>query len=94
MCIARGAAALYRVLTYNTVDRFVPTLWIQNLLRKLHKEKHIDSIQLELLFRTLMSYRDGFAMLLVYDWITIPLVYTQVSGRCVEHARWQLARRR
>ena len=60
------------------MHRFVPTIWIQNAFRKLHREKKIDSIQLEILWRTLMSYRDGFAMLLVYDWITIPLVYTQV----------------
>uniref|UniRef100_A0A7E4UNF8 Bestrophin homolog n=1 Tax=Panagrellus redivivus TaxID=6233 RepID=A0A7E4UNF8_PANRE len=57
---------------------FVPTMWIINLLKNLHQRKVIDSIQLDMLLKQVFSFRDGFAMLYVYDWIKIPLVYTQV----------------
>ena len=57
---------------------FVPIMWIINLIKKKHQEKAIDSIQLEMVLKHVFSFRDGFAMLYVYDWIKIPLVYTQV----------------
>lgn len=57
---------------------FVPVVWIANLLGVLHREKRIDSIQFHMLMQQLYSFRDGFAMLFVYDWVKIPLVYTQV----------------
>ncbi|CAJ0586480.1 unnamed protein product, partial [Mesorhabditis spiculigera] len=57
---------------------FVPIVWILNLIKRCHKEKRIDTIQLDMLLKQLYSYRDGFAMLFVYDWVKIPLVYTQV----------------
>jgi hypothetical protein len=56
----------------------MPTIWIMNLIGQLHREKKIDSIQLDMITRELMTYRSGFAMLFTYDWVTIPLVYTQV----------------
>ncbi len=52
--------------------------WILNLLKKKHREKAIDSVQFDMLLRQLYTFRDGFAMLYVYDWVKIPLVYTQV----------------
>uniref|UniRef100_A0A915PLS9 Bestrophin homolog n=1 Tax=Setaria digitata TaxID=48799 RepID=A0A915PLS9_9BILA len=58
--------------------RFVPVMWISNLLGALYQQKRIDSIQLNMLMQQLYSFRDGFAMLFVYDWVKIPLVYTQV----------------
>lgn len=60
-------------------SRFVPIMWIVNLLAALYRQKRIDSIQLDMLLRQLYSFRDGFAMLYVYDWVKIPLVYTQAS---------------
>ena len=57
---------------------FVPIMWIINLIKKKHQEKAIDSIQLDMVLKHVFSFRDGFAMLYVYDWIKIPLVYTQV----------------
>ncbi|GMR56350.1 hypothetical protein PMAYCL1PPCAC_26547, partial [Pristionchus mayeri] len=57
---------------------FIPTLWIINLIRKQYQAKKIDSVQMQMLLQQVYSFRDGFAMLFVYDWVKIPLVYTQV----------------
>ncbi|VIO98688.1 Uncharacterized protein BM_BM3773 [Brugia malayi] len=57
---------------------FVPVMWISNLLGALYRQQRIDSVQLNMLMQQLYSFRDGFAMLFVYDWVKIPLVYTQV----------------
>ncbi|GMS94303.1 hypothetical protein PENTCL1PPCAC_16478, partial [Pristionchus entomophagus] len=57
---------------------FIPIIWIINLIRKQYQEKKIDSVQLQMLLKQVYSFRDGFAMLFVYDWVKIPLVYTQV----------------
>lgn len=53
-------------------------MWILNLVKLKHKEGKIDSIQLSMLVDQIYKFRDGFAMLYVYDWVKIPLVYTQV----------------
>ncbi|XGW04075.1 hypothetical protein V3C99_015316 [Haemonchus contortus] len=57
---------------------FVPIIWIVNLIKKQYAAKKIDTIQMDMLLKQVYSYRDGFAMLFVYDWVKIPLVYTQV----------------
>uniref|UniRef100_A0A914UQ25 Bestrophin homolog n=1 Tax=Plectus sambesii TaxID=2011161 RepID=A0A914UQ25_9BILA len=57
---------------------FLPTIWILNLIKATYKQGRIDSVQLDIIMRQVYAYRDGFAMLFVYDWIKIPLVYTQV----------------
>ncbi|CAD6193218.1 unnamed protein product [Caenorhabditis auriculariae] len=57
---------------------FLPIIWVVNLIRDQHTAKKIDSVQLDMLLKHVYSFRDGFAMLYVYDWIKIPLVYTQV----------------
>uniref|UniRef100_F1L7E8 Bestrophin homolog n=1 Tax=Ascaris suum TaxID=6253 RepID=F1L7E8_ASCSU len=57
---------------------FVPTMWIVNLIKTVYRQKRIDSVQMHMLLQHVYSYRDGFAMLFVYDWVKIPLVYTQV----------------
>lgn len=48
---------------------FVPIMWIINLVKLKHKEGAIDSVQLEMILKHVFSFRDGFAMLYVYDWI-------------------------
>uniref|UniRef100_A0A0K0FVE9 Bestrophin homolog n=1 Tax=Strongyloides venezuelensis TaxID=75913 RepID=A0A0K0FVE9_STRVS len=57
---------------------FVPIIWIVNILKRAYQQGRIDSIQFDMILKHVYSYRDGFAMLFVYDWIKIPLVYTQV----------------
>uniref|UniRef100_A0A914C9B8 Bestrophin homolog n=1 Tax=Acrobeloides nanus TaxID=290746 RepID=A0A914C9B8_9BILA len=57
---------------------FIPIIWIVNLVKQMYKQKKIDTIQMDMILKHVYSYRDGFAMLFVYDWVKIPLVYTQV----------------
>ncbi|VDN59744.1 unnamed protein product [Dracunculus medinensis] len=57
---------------------FVPIMWIINLIKTMHRQKRIDSVHFDMIMRQIYLFRDGFAMLFVYDWIKIPLVYTQV----------------
>ncbi|VDD94252.1 unnamed protein product [Enterobius vermicularis] len=56
---------------------FIPTLWSLNLISNLYRRKKVDPLQFKMLIDHIYSYRDGFSMLYVYDWIKIPLVYTQ-----------------
>ncbi|KHJ88815.1 bestrophin-3 domain protein [Oesophagostomum dentatum] len=63
---------------FSGCTEFVPIMWIVNLLKKQYALKKIDSIQMDMLLKQVYSWRDGFAMLFVYDWVKIPLVYTQV----------------
>ena len=73
---------------------FVPLMWILNLLKQKLRERRIDTVrfsltatlcnchwqvQMTMLVDQLYKFRDGFAMLYVYDWVKIPLVYTQVG---------------
>jgi len=57
---------------------WLPAIWIANLLSKAHDMRVIDPIQLRELMGELMAYRGGFGTLIIYDWVNIPLVYTQV----------------
>ncbi|KAI6236016.1 Bestrophin-like protein [Aphelenchoides besseyi] len=57
---------------------FVPLMWMLNLIKQEKRRGRIDSVQLQMLLDQLFKFRDGFAMLYVYDWVKIPLVYTQV----------------
>lgn len=54
-------------------------MWIINLIKTLYCRKQIDTMQFNMILDQIYKYRDGFAMLYVYDWVKIPLVYTQVS---------------
>lgn len=57
---------------------FLPILWINTLIKRCHQQGAIDSVQLKNLMKIVDSYRGGFSMLFVYDWVSVPLVYTQV----------------
>lgn len=57
---------------------FLPILWINTLIKRCHQNNVVDSVQLKNLMKIVDSYRGGFAMLFVYDWVSVPLVYTQV----------------
>lgn len=66
------------ITAYTIYFRFVPIMWMINLIKQQYASKKIDSIQFQMLLDQLYKFRDGFAMLYVYDWVKIPLVYTQV----------------
>uniref|UniRef100_A0A8C3VVI0 Bestrophin n=1 Tax=Catagonus wagneri TaxID=51154 RepID=A0A8C3VVI0_9CETA len=58
---------------------WVPCVWFTNLAARARKDGRIrDDIALCLLLEELNKYRAKCSMLFHYDWISIPLVYTQV----------------
>nr|XP_023410420.1 bestrophin-4 [Loxodonta africana] len=58
---------------------WVPCVWFTNLAAQARKDGRIhDDIALCLLLEELNKYRAKCSMLFHYDWISIPLVYTQV----------------
>lgn len=57
---------------------WLPLIWVCNLLKKCHDEKVIDSVLLKSLMKEVLNFRLCLVMLVVYDWVSVPLVYTQV----------------
>ncbi len=57
---------------------FIPVSWMINLLAKCKKDGRITDVEHMKLLEELYAYRGNSAMLTLYDWINIPLVYTQV----------------
>ncbi|VUZ44725.1 unnamed protein product, partial [Hymenolepis diminuta] len=59
---------------------FLPLCWAQDLVTEMYKEKNIVFDRaVELLTVEIGAYRDRLYKLVVYDWINVPLVYTQVA---------------
>uniref|UniRef100_A0A0R3TCE2 Bestrophin homolog n=1 Tax=Rodentolepis nana TaxID=102285 RepID=A0A0R3TCE2_RODNA len=59
---------------------FLPLCWAQELVTEMYKEKNIVFDRaVELLTAELGAYRDKLYKLVIYDWINVPLVYTQVT---------------
>ncbi|KAM9468603.1 bestrophin-4 [Clarias gariepinus] len=58
---------------------WMPLTWFSNLASRAREEGRVkDDIALRLLMDELNNYRGKCSMLFHYDWISIPLVYTQV----------------
>ncbi|KAM8978727.1 bestrophin-3 [Sarcophilus harrisii] len=58
---------------------WVPFIWFGNLASKARKEGRIrDSVDLQSLMTEMNRYRSWCSLLFGYDWVGIPLVYTQV----------------
>ncbi|CAI9738045.1 Hypothetical predicted protein [Octopus vulgaris] len=58
---------------------WVPLTWANNVLVTARREERIESDWgLRMIIQQLSDFRDKCSLLFVYDWITIPLVYTQV----------------
>ncbi|XP_053543384.1 bestrophin-4 isoform X2 [Ictalurus punctatus] len=58
---------------------WMPLTWFANLASRAREEGRVkDDIALRLLMDELNNYRGKCSMLFHYDWISIPLVYTQV----------------
>ncbi|CAM1294685.1 BEST3 (predicted) [Pycnogonum litorale] len=65
------------VAEYNTY--WIPCSWFVNLLRDAKRDHRIiDSQGLKLIMEELNDFRAKCGMLWSYDWVSIPLVYTQV----------------
>ncbi|XP_023420132.1 bestrophin-2 [Cavia porcellus] len=58
---------------------WVPCVWFSNLAAQARREGRIrDNSALKLLLEELNAFRTKCGMLFHYDWISVPLVYTQV----------------
>ncbi|XP_015296394.3 bestrophin-2a [Macaca fascicularis] len=58
---------------------WVPCVWFSNLAAQARREGRIrDNSALKLLLEELNAFRGKCGMLFHYDWISVPLVYTQV----------------
>ena len=59
---------------------WIPCTWFVNLLRDARQECRItDSSGLKLIMEEFNEFRSKCGLLWSYDWVSIPLVYTQVS---------------
>ncbi|XP_036410328.1 bestrophin-4 isoform X2 [Megalops cyprinoides] len=65
---------------YSDFNKYwMPLTWFSNLAAQARKEGRVrDDIALRLLMDELNNYRAKCSMLFHYDWVSIPLVYTQV----------------
>ncbi|XP_018431841.1 PREDICTED: bestrophin-3 [Nanorana parkeri] len=58
---------------------WVPVVWFGNLASKARSEGRIrDSVDLQIILNEMNRYRSWCGLLFGYDWVGIPLVYTQV----------------
>ncbi|XP_054549913.1 bestrophin-2 isoform X2 [Talpa occidentalis] len=63
---------------------WVPCVWFSNLAAQARREGRIrDNSALKLLLEELTVFRGKCGMLFHYDWISIPLVYTQVAEQLI-----------
>ncbi|XP_028667077.1 bestrophin-4 [Erpetoichthys calabaricus] len=65
---------------YSDFNKYwIPLAWFTNLAAQARREGRVrDDVALRLLMDELNNYRAKCSMLFHYDWISIPLVYTQV----------------
>ncbi|CAG5124440.1 unnamed protein product, partial [Candidula unifasciata] len=58
---------------------FVPLMWANQILVTARREGIIDTdFGLRMILQPLADFRDRCSLCFIYDWITVPLVYTQV----------------
>ncbi|ESO83363.1 hypothetical protein LOTGIDRAFT_236683 [Lottia gigantea] len=63
---------------------WVPLMWANNILVQARRERKIENdFGLRMIIEQLATFRDKCSLCFVYDWITIPLVYTQVATLAV-----------
>ncbi|XP_054720236.1 bestrophin-4-like [Uloborus diversus] len=82
--VASGIMTKEERTVYENLDApygkwWLPALWFSGLVMRAKKEGRIkDSILEDGLFREFCLYRSACGMMFSYDWISVPLVYTQV----------------
>ncbi|CAH2310589.1 bestrophin-4 [Pelobates cultripes] len=58
---------------------WIPCVWFTNMIAQARRDGRVrDDVALKLLMDELNKYRAKCSMLFHYDWISVPLVYTQV----------------
>ncbi|KAG2461848.1 BEST2 protein, partial [Polypterus senegalus] len=70
---------------YSDFNKYwIPLAWFTNLAAQARREGRVrDDVALRLLMDELNNYRAKCSMLFHYDWISIPLVYTQVAEQII-----------
>ncbi|KJH42946.1 hypothetical protein DICVIV_11048 [Dictyocaulus viviparus] len=61
---------------------WMPIEWANQLLKKCYLKDQIDPYHYGILCETILKYREMLHNLLSFDWINVPLVYTQVVHVC------------
>lgn len=58
----------------------LPAIWAHDIILQMRQEGSIDSDRaVEILLKEIMDFRGRLGTILCYDWIPVPLVYTQVN---------------
>ncbi|XP_069837322.1 bestrophin-4 [Dendropsophus ebraccatus] len=69
----------YESLSSDFNKYWIPCVWFTNLAAQARRDGRVrDDIALKLLISELNNYRAKCSLLFHYDWISVPLVYTQV----------------
>ncbi|KAM4722326.1 bestrophin-4 [Rhinophrynus dorsalis] len=69
----------YESLSSDFNKYWIPCVWFTNLAAQARRDGRVrDDVALKLLMDELNKYRAKCSMLFHYDWISVPLVYTQV----------------
>lgn len=77
--ITSEEALLYEKVDCKYNKFWVPLMWANAVLAHARKEDHIKTDWgLRMVIEAIADFRDRCSLCFVYDWITIPLVYTQV----------------
>ncbi|KAK3787177.1 hypothetical protein RRG08_009388 [Elysia crispata] len=77
--ITKDEAVAYESVQCQYLKFWVPLMWANNVLVTARGENKISSdFGLRMIIQQLADFRDKCSSCFVYDWITVPLVYTQV----------------
>ncbi|XP_060079824.1 bestrophin-1-like [Ylistrum balloti] len=77
--ISKDEAIMYEEVECKYNKFWVPILWANSILVQARKENKIQTEWgLRMIIEQLADFRDKCSLCFVYDWITVPLVYTQV----------------
>uniref|UniRef100_A0A914UH19 Angiotensin-converting enzyme n=1 Tax=Plectus sambesii TaxID=2011161 RepID=A0A914UH19_9BILA len=67
-------------ISINHAKYWMPIEWCCTMLRRIWKRRKLEETHLHTLVEAILQYRGNLGMLMAYDWISVPLVYTQVAN--------------
>ncbi|XP_002130457.2 uncharacterized protein LOC100175557 [Ciona intestinalis] len=77
--MTKSEHSTYENVKTENLKYWVPFMWFTNLLSKLRQEGRIyDDMTYKVILEELNKYRVHCGSLVNYDWVSVPLVYTQV----------------
>ncbi|XP_025101925.1 LOW QUALITY PROTEIN: bestrophin-1-like [Pomacea canaliculata] len=77
--VTKEEAEAYEAVQCKYLKFWVPLMWANNIIARARHEARIETeFGLRMILEQLADFRDKCSICFVYDWITIPLVYTQV----------------